>query len=320
MMEIKNLRWQPRWVTHMGCVEGCLKYLRHEISTGWLYGGTGHAFVLNIANDLCPSGPTAWRTMMLYELAPNLGYKVEGVFAQRSNPEFPSLQEKAWNRAKECIDNNIPVYGWELDAPEYYTIYGYDDVGYYYSGPVCDNGTGPKPWREIGTSQIGILEIYSVHTTGTEDPQKAIREALTKVLYHSTNPKDIIYPNYRSGLKGYDWWISAVQDGSALSMGHSYNAVVWAECRKYAVEFLKEARRYLSGTTRKLIDDARDSYEIVSNNLQNIQKTYPFSATLPLEPLGVDERTSSTVDELKSARAAEAKGLETIKEIIEEMT
>ncbi len=319
MKEIKDFRWQPRWVTHMGCVEGCLKYLGKNIYTGWLYGGTGHAFIINIAKDLCPSGPTAWRTMMLYELATNLGYRVDGVFAEKRNSEFPKLQEKAWNYVRNSIDNSIPCYGWELEAPEYYTIHGYDDAGYFYSGPGCDDGAGPKSWRDIGTSQIGILELYSVHLTESENPKKAVRDAFTKVLYHASNPDDIVFPKYHSGLKGYDWWISAIEDGSALSRGHSYNTAVWTECRKYAVEFLKEARKYLSGNTRRLVDDARDSYEIVSRSLSKIEKAYPFSISLPPKPLGKDDRTKSTVEELKIARAAEAKGLDFLREIVKEM-
>ena len=317
MKEIKKLRWQPRWVTHLGCVEGCLKHLKKKISTGWLYGGTGHAFVINIAKDLCPSGPTAWRTMMLYELAPNLGYKVDGVFAQKANPEFPKMQVKAWNHAKESIDKEIPCYGWELDAPEYYTIHGYDDVGYYYSGPGIDEGTGPKPWKDVGTSEIGILEIYSVHPTDTEDPVKAIKEAFEKSLYHASNPEDLIFPNYRSGLQGFDWWIEAIENGIAGLMGHAYNTAVWSECRKYAVEFLKEARKHVDGEVKKLLDDARDSYEIVSKSLEKVHKDYPFSVPLPHTPIGIDERTSVTVEVLKSAREAEAKGLDTLKQIVD---
>ena len=49
MSVIKSLKWEPRWVSHLGCIEGCLKFLQHKISPGWLYGGTGHAFVLKIA-------------------------------------------------------------------------------------------------------------------------------------------------------------------------------------------------------------------------------------------------------------------------------
>lgn len=43
-----NCRWVPRWVSHMGCLKGCLDYLGIGISEAWLYGGTGHAFVINL--------------------------------------------------------------------------------------------------------------------------------------------------------------------------------------------------------------------------------------------------------------------------------
>jgi hypothetical protein len=59
MRALENCRWVPRWVAHLGAVKGCLNYLGIEMSDAWLYGGTGHAFVLNVHEGLCPSGPTA---------------------------------------------------------------------------------------------------------------------------------------------------------------------------------------------------------------------------------------------------------------------
>jgi hypothetical protein len=317
MKTINKLKWQPRWVTHLGCVEGCLKYLKKKVSTGWIYGGTGHAFILNIAKDLCPSGPTAWKTMMLFELAPNLGYKVDGIFASKSSPTFPKEQEKAWAHVKACIDNDIPCYGWELDAPEFYVINGYNDIGYFCSGPSHNETTGPRPWQDVGKSQIGILEIHSVHPTGTANQVKAIRESFEKVLYHSSNPSDLIFPNYRSGLAGYDWWIAAIEDGSALSMGHAYNAAVWAECRKYAVEFLKEAKKFVDDEAKKLFDEARCAYEISANNLERIHKDYPFSPKIERTPLGIDNRTHHTVQALRKTRDAEKDGLVVLKNLVD---
>jgi len=51
MKILENLRWQPRNVTHLGCIKGCLDYLGMDVSEPWLYGGTGHAFVINICQD-----------------------------------------------------------------------------------------------------------------------------------------------------------------------------------------------------------------------------------------------------------------------------
>ncbi len=205
MRTIEKLRWQPRWVSHLGCIEGCLKYLKSKVPTAWLYGSTGHAFALNLAQDLCPSGPTAWRTDMLFKLAPNLGYKVEGMLTLKSNPRFSEQQERAWAFVKNCIDNGVPCYGWELDVAEYDVINGYTDGGYIYSRPGHVKETGLLPWNELGTSPIGILEIHSVHPTDTADSSKAIKESFQNVLYHAGNPSDLILPSYRSGIAGYDW-------------------------------------------------------------------------------------------------------------------
>jgi hypothetical protein len=315
MKVINRLKWQPRWVTHLGCIEGCLNFLKKKVSTGWLYGGTGHAFIINIARDLCPSGITAWKPSMLFELAPNLGYKVEGVFSLKDHPSFQKEQEKAWAYAKECIDKEIPCYGWELEEAEYYVINGYNDVGYFYSGPSHDEGTGPRPWGDVGTSQIGVLEIYSVHLTESVSPVKAIRESIERVLYHASNPPDIIFPNYKSGLAGYDLWIAAIEDGTALAMGHAYNAAVWAECRKYAVEFLKEAKRYVKGDAKQILDEAQNAYEISASKLDHIHKEYPFSLNLEQEDLGIDDRTHRTVQALIRAKDAEKNGLILLKNL-----
>jgi hypothetical protein len=83
MKALTHCQWTPRWVSHLGCVKGCLDFLGIEISDAWLYGGTGHAFVINLHEEVCPSGPTAWGTGKLFELAANLGYKAEGVFASK---------------------------------------------------------------------------------------------------------------------------------------------------------------------------------------------------------------------------------------------
>jgi len=60
------------------------------------------------------------------------------------------------------IDQGLPCYGWELDDAEFYVIYGYDDQGYYFSGPSWQPVKGPKNWQELGDTGIGVLEVYSV--------------------------------------------------------------------------------------------------------------------------------------------------------------
>ena len=46
--KLENLKWQPRWISYLGCIEGCLDYLELDVSDAWLYGITGHAFAINL--------------------------------------------------------------------------------------------------------------------------------------------------------------------------------------------------------------------------------------------------------------------------------
>jgi hypothetical protein len=46
--KIENLKWQPRWMSYLGCIKGCLDYLKLDVSDAWLYGATGHAFAINL--------------------------------------------------------------------------------------------------------------------------------------------------------------------------------------------------------------------------------------------------------------------------------
>ena len=104
MTTLDKLKWQPKWVTHLGCLKGCLEYLGVDVSDAWLFGASGHAFVINIHEVLCPSGPTAWKTMRMVELCQNTGCKIEVMFAHKSQKDFVEKQEEAWNAVKKAID------------------------------------------------------------------------------------------------------------------------------------------------------------------------------------------------------------------------
>jgi hypothetical protein len=315
MKELENLRWSPRWVSHLGCVGGCLDYLGLNVSDGWLYGATGHAFVINVGEVLCPSGPTAWNTEMLFALAGNVGYEVEGVLGFRERGDLAEAQARAWEHVRRSIDRGLPCYGWELDIPEFYVIYGYDHEGYYFSGPGCDEGRGPKPWQELGETGIGVVEVYSVEPGQAADDRTTVEQAISMVLEHAESPAKWIFPDYKAGLAGFDVWIRAVEGGTAGTFGMGYNAAVWAECRRYAVAFLEEARARIDGKAASLFDEAIGHYRAVSQGLDEVAKVYPFSQDATTAPIGTDERSRAAAGALKTAREAEAAGLEALARI-----
>lgn len=319
MKKLENLRFKPHHVSHMGCLDGCLEYLGLDVSMPWLYGATGHAFIINIAKDICPSGPTAWKTMMIFESARNLGAKIDGVFAWKRDPDFKEKQEKAWKFIQKAIDAGQPCYGWQIgEIADFYIIYGYDDVGYYYKGYHVEDGGGPKPWKEVGTTDVTLLEMYSVKKVKPIDDARTVKQAFQNVLKHAQNPKDWIqYPQYKSGLEGYDAWINAVESGTAVAFGMAYNAALWAECRIMAQEFLKEAQDRLDNKFNTILEKAIGYYDAVSRNLVKVNKLYPFSIKLTMEPIKVNDQSHAAVEALKAAREAEAKGLQVLEKIVE---
>ena len=314
---LEGLKWTPRWVSHLGCVKGCLDYLNVDVSDAWLFGATGHAFIINVHDVVCPSGPTAWHTEMLHTLGKNVGYSSPGLSATRKDADFDEKRRLTWENTKLALDNGLPAYGWELAIPEYYVVCGYDNVGYYYSGPLCDDGAGPKPWRELGESDVGVLEMYSVIKGEAADDAKAVKEALAFALAFAQSPAEWVYPKYKAGLGGFDNWIKALEGNIAHGHGAAYNAAVWHECRRYAVEFLKEAKERL-GEPAAPFDEAIGYYEVVAENLKKVAELFPFHG-LKSEHIQDEGRRAEAAAALRAAREAEAAGLAALAKIRDEL-
>ena len=106
----------------------------------------------------------------------------------------------------------------------------------------------------------------------------------------------------------------AMKKGKAGRFGLGYNAVVWAELRQFAVEFLKEARDTLDDDLEPLFERAIAHYETVAQCLKAVSEAYPFK-DCDDEKVKVDDNARVTIDALQQARAAEAAGLDVLTEL-----
>jgi hypothetical protein len=316
--KLNNLTWTPAWTSVLGCIHGCLKYLHIAPDFSWLYGGTGHGFLINMSQDgSCPSGPTAWITSRFFELGKNLGYSIEGIFGDKRKPGWKETQEKAWDFTKTALDNGTPLFGWELAIPEFYVIEGYDEVGYYYNGPGSEMGPSPKPWMELGDSEIGMIEVYSVQPVQPAKDEEIVKEALSFAIAFNEGSPNWVLPEYRAGQKAYKAWIDAVESGRAILMGHAYNAAVWEECRRNGLAFLQEAKQRLAGQSNGAFNGAIRSYGEVAKQLKKITELYPFFENNREEEMGQNPKSEQAVEHLKTAKTAEAKGAKYLEEILE---
>jgi len=87
MKELEGLRICQRHVERLGCIKGCLDYLGAEISFPWLYGGTGHAFIISLDPGVDVSSPDSWDHQPQYDLGRNLGYAINGFWAWKPDNE-----------------------------------------------------------------------------------------------------------------------------------------------------------------------------------------------------------------------------------------
>ncbi|HUT32894.1 MAG TPA: hypothetical protein VNE39_05400 [Planctomycetota bacterium] len=318
---LDGLKQKPMWITHMGSLIGCAEFLKSEAPPAWIYGGCGHAFALNVHEVICPSGPTAWPSERCDAFAANVGLVVERHHGGKSEKGIAEKREAIWRKTCEAIDAGTPCYGWELDVPEWYVIQGYDAEGNYLFDKFGQ--PGKTHHAKLGDTGIGWAVVAVVRTGKASDDRTVVREALRFALEHGAGKHS--NEKWHTGLSGYDTWIKALADDrlvaedKVIGFGNAYNAQCWAECRRYAVAFLEEARKRLADPKLALLlDEAIARYKVVSEQLGAVAKTFPFKVD---DTRGMDERLrdaarrAKAIEALKAARAAEESGLKALAEL-----
>jgi len=320
--QLDGLNARPAWMTHMGCLIGCADYLNTGASPAWIYGGSGHAFALNIHEAICPSGPTAWPAHECDRLAKNVGLNVEGHEAHKDGSDFAVERQKIWQATRSAIDGGMPCFGWDLAVPEWYVVFGYDGGGNYlfrdFGGKV-----GKKHHSQLGVTEIGWANIKSVRPSEAADDRVVVREALRFAVGLAGGVFD--NEKWHSGLGGYDVWIAAlgnaelIRTDKVVGFGHAYNAQCWAECRRHAVAFLEEARTKLAeAKLNPEFDEAIKQYRIVADSLKAVAEAFPFELNdkeAMNRRLAEPARRRKAVGALTAARSAERSGLKALARI-----
>ena len=319
---LENLYWNKSVISNLGCIKGCLDYLGKKHSMAWIFGASGYAFALNIHNNVLSKSVGVWNNRRTYQLCQNLGINIEKISGSKWGATFEELQNTAWQKVTSALDEGIPCYGFNLNIPESYIIYGYDTKGYLYKGIDCLTGCGPKCWKRLGTSEIGWLELQIVRP-GIESPRiEVIKDALQFAVDISNNPEQYAYQDFCAGLEAYDNWMKALKVNRHDPFGMAYNTAAWAESRSYAYQFLMEAQNFVPPGLRSLFEDAISNYREVSLELEKLSGLFPYHDTLSweMENNNADsEKIFEGINYLKSAREAEERGLLVLKKIVELM-
>ncbi|MBI3923266.1 MAG: hypothetical protein HY318_17730 [Armatimonadetes bacterium] len=307
-------------VLHIACLKGCLDYLGAGISYSWLCGGTGHAFVINIHAEVDVQGVNDWNPQMLFELAPNLGYRCTGLkeWGPSLGDGFPAKQQEARDLIQRSIDRGNPCYGFCVDPanPDYSPLCGYHDEGYYFTHIGSSEPSGPIAWEKLGTMWVPMLEVYAVELCEPASDEVVVREAFRMALRHAAGPQEWIRPEARSGLAAFTAWADCLESGEALLLHHDWNLQVWLDCRKTAVEFLTEAKSRI-GKAEDHFDAAMQHYRLVADRLREAKSLVPATETT------WDERLKFTSPEaaqlIRAAGEAEGQALSCLEQIVAEL-
>jgi hypothetical protein len=318
MIELKGLEWTPAWTSHIGCMHGCSKYLDLGLSLPEVFGATGHAFIINVHEQLCPSGPTAWKSGMLSDLSPNIGLRQEVIFGFRGEGNFKKLQKESWKFVRGALDNGKPCYGWELAVPEFYVIKGYTEKGYLASGPGVSEDTAAVPWEFLDASGTGVAEFYSCARCEPASDRKILFSALSASISHADNSSGWILNGYHSGPEAFRVWQSAIKQKEESPWGTAYNAEVWAECRNNGVLFLKEISQRFDSDIRKRILESAELYGKVLENLEILKSIYPFRGP-GNDPEVTDSDRSAALEALSICHSAESEASDAIRELAAEL-
>jgi hypothetical protein len=238
-MELKELTQPPFQTTLMGVVKGALDYYGIKTSDAWAFGGSGHAFLINVHKELCPSGPYCWKDDWLVPLVRNLGLEMTdfGFFHKGTPPAERAALEQ---RLKVLLDDGVVCAFVNM---EYQLIRGYDDKALLLARPWdCGEELTPLAltygsWKEFGDE--AHANFYVLRKVAPQDEAKTTRDSLRAAVGLFRSPAKYTMEGYGMGPDAYDNWAAATPEQMA-SHGNWWNATVWAECRKMAGAYFAE--------------------------------------------------------------------------------
>jgi len=266
--EIKNLTMKPFNTSLIGVIRGVADYFSLPVSDAMLYGLSGHAFLININEGICPSSPYVWDMSRFRLLLENIGINQTnlGFYSDQSNQEE---RRKVESSLRKAIDAGMVCSMCNKDNQ---IISGYDEQGLLAIQPWgnCVDCTPAKlsygSWREF-KGEIHVNFYKYEHVTPV-DRMTAILDSLDYALELNVTPSRFNMKGYGIGSAAYDNWINAAEKYGS-SHGNWWNATVWSECRSMAAKYFAEIGKEYSEVS-KPASDLGNLYTEIAKNLKNL--------------------------------------------------
>ncbi len=310
-----TIEWRPAWLSWVGATTMCLNALDVECDMADVAGHSGYAFALAINEGLCASGPTFVEWADLSTGIPALGRSILSFVSKdcytegARNDRTRAHAQEAFELAGREAQAGRPCVVWGLGVPEFGVVRGIDDDHY-----LCVEG-GPTPqrvcWDAIDAPGGPYVLAFPTPVAFSEE-RDFDREAVRRGVMMLTRP------DYRNnmccGIGAYDYWISELTEGHAVTWPNSYNSQCWSEARKLAAEFLgRLADRHPAVTSLR---SAHSAFETVSQRLSEIADLFPFTMKFEAEPITDPATIRKATASLQEAKASELQAIDFLTEAL----
>ncbi len=228
---------EPYATTLLSVIKGISDYYNLDYSRAFVYGASAHAFLINIHNQLCPSGPYCWNGPWLEKQLKLMGLNMTdlGFYHNESKAEERTELEV---KIKRFIDKDIPCSVLNLDNQ---IVCGYDDDGLLFVQPWkgFDDSTPARltygTWKEFKGEIHVSFQAYESFEPATK--YEIVKQSLITAVEILENGDKYQFDNYALGLKAYDYFLEAFE---TQSMGHGcwWNANVWENAERWLLSTL----------------------------------------------------------------------------------
>ncbi len=298
-MNFARLTMPPFHTTLMGVLRGVLDHFGLGASDAMLFGGSGHAFLMNVHEQLCPSGPYCWKYDGFLALLRNLGVEMTdlGFFGGESTAAERAAIE---GRIRDFLEHGVPC---SLLNLENQLITGFDGTGFLTCQPWPGMDFPPGrlsfgTWAELGKDvPVRFFSFRKIEPSGKRD---TIEKSLRFALDLHRHPSRYTDKPYAVGAEAYAAWIGAVEKGFGASHGNWWNGTVWAECRGMASAYFAE----IADSHPEAASDAR----ALAAGYAAIAEALARAADKTLEP-------RAKIDLLRAAGSRESAGLAKIEAV-----
>lgn len=298
-VQLENYKFSGIDASLVGAIKSVIDYYQMPVTTSWIYGMTGLAFLHVLdENFLEPNGGPPDPEVI--KLVRHIGLEINGLHVHAEIDDLNELQYQAWEKARQAIASNQPVFAKNIDIKNQTSvIYAYDDVGYYtqnwHSG--YENSEDVIPWNLLGLSQCPCIHcmndrksnnhkansesrLISLHWAAlidSIDELSALKHALEFVIRLNEQGSYVwLDKTYYVGSLAYEQWLNALENETVDQYYFSLFIEILYEARSHAVTFLTQLKGKITGVNKYTMDEGINLYSEAASRYKILKEMYPY--------------------------------------------